>query len=379
MKDMKGFPFVAAFVLAINPGARAEAPAVSYPAPEHVRSAFLGLLDRPRVPLDAKVLDTHPEDGGLVSEHVRFASEKKADGAIEWVPTLVIRPEKADGSRRAAVIVLHGTGGNKEGERERSFMVELARRGILALSFDARYHGERSGGAPKSEAYVAAITRAWRTKPGDPQEHPWFFDTCWDIWRALDYLETRSDVDASRLGMIGFSMGGVETWLAGSVDPRVKVAVPAIGVQSFRWTLENDRWQGRAGTVKAAHDAAAADLGKKEVDRDVCRAVWNKVTPGVLDQFDAPSLLRLFAPDRALLILSGENDPNCPLEGARLAFDAAEKAYGAAAKEHLAVDVAAGVGHKVTDDQRARALAWFERWLLERPEPGRDERPGSAK
>ena len=126
--------------------------------------------------------------------------------------------------------------------------------------------------------------------------------------------------------MIGFSMGGIETWLAGAVDERVKVAVPAIGVQSFRWSLENDKWQGRANTIKAAHEAAAKDLGEAEVNAKVCRALWNKVIPGILDQFDCPSMLRLFA-GRPLLILNGEKDPNCPLEGAKLAFAAAEEAY----------------------------------------------------
>src|SRR5579862_2816347 len=122
--------------------------------------------------------------------------------------------------------------------------------------------------------------------------------------------------------MIGFSMGGIETWLAAAVDDRVKVAVPAIGVQSFRWSLEHERWQGRANTIKAAHEAAAKDLGEAQVNAKVCRALWSKVIPGILDQYDCPSMIRLFAP-RPLLILNGENDPNCPLDGARLAFAAA--------------------------------------------------------
>jgi dienelactone hydrolase len=341
---------------------RTPTPTASYPPPEVVRAAFLALLDRPKVPLAPEVLALEAVGEGLVQERLRFATEKSADGAREWVPALVIRPAPED-KRRPAVIVLHGTGGSKEGERERSFMVELARRGILGVAIDARYHGERSGGARGAEAYNAAIIRAWRARPGEKQEHPWFFDTCWDIWRTLDYLETRADVDVSRLGVIGFSMGGVETWLAGAVDPRVKVAVPAISVQSVRWMLENDRWKGRAHTIKAAHDAAAADLGKTKIDREVCRTLWNKVAPGLLDQFDAPSMLRLFAPDRALLILGSDNDPNCPIEGARLAFDAAAKAYGSAAQERLAIDIASGAGHHVTGRQRERALEWFTRWF----------------
>ena len=115
--------------------------------------------------------------------------------------------------------------------------------------------------------------------------------------------------------------------------------------------------------VEAAHEAAAKDLGAKEVNPKVCRELWNKVVPGILDQFDCPSMIRLFA-GRPLLILSGENDLNCPLEGAKIAFAAAEKAYkDASAEARLKIMVAKGVGHTVTNEQRQAALAWFEQWL----------------
>src|SRR5207253_978565 len=133
-----------------------------------------------------------------------------------------------------------------------------------------------------------AITRAWRSKPGAEHEYPFYYDTCWDLWRLVDYLETRQDIDLKNLGMIGFSMGGIEAWLAASVDERIKVTVPAIAMQSFRWSLENERWQGRANTIRAAHQAAAADLGEKQVNQQVCRALWKKVIPGILDEFDCP-------------------------------------------------------------------------------------------
>ena len=88
--------------------------------------------------------------------------------------------------------------------------------------------------------------------------------------------------------MIGFSMGGIETWLAAAVDERIKVAVPAIGVQSFRWSLENDKWQGRANTIKRRPRAAAKDLGEPMVNQKVCRELWSKVIPGILDQLRLP-------------------------------------------------------------------------------------------
>jgi pimeloyl-ACP methyl ester carboxylesterase len=178
----------------------------------------------------------------------------------------------------------------------------------------------------------------------------------------VDYLVTRPDVDAKRLGMIGFSMGGIQTWLAAAVDERIKVAVPAIGVQSFRWSLENDQWQGRANTIKLAHEAAAQDLGQPMVNQQVCRALWTKILPGILDEFDCPSMIRLFA-GRPLLILSGTQDKNCPYGGAKLAIAAAEEAYTrAGASDRLRVLVEE-VGHTVTPEQRQAAVQWFERWL----------------
>jgi len=346
-------------LLLLVPVARADEPKPAYPSPAEVREAFRKLLDRPPVPLNVKADDPKIENG-LVTEHLTFASEKKADGAEERVPTLLVRPEKA-GKKLPVVIVLHGTGGNKEGQR--GLLVELAKRGIIGVAIDARYHGERAGGAKGAAAYNEAIVRAWKTKPGEKQEHPFYYDTCWDLWKTVDYLRTRPDVDGDKIGMIGFSMGGIETWLAATVDERVAVLVPAIGVQSFRWSLDNDRWQARAGTIKAAHEAAAKDLGEPAVNQKVCRALWNKVIPGMLDQFDCPSMLRLAA-GRPLLILNGELDPNCPLEGAKLAFAEAEAAYRAAkASDKLKIMVAPGVKHAVTAEQRQAALDWFEKWL----------------
>jgi dienelactone hydrolase len=335
-----------------------------YPPPAEVKAAFLKQLDREKIPLDPQTRRTEAQPDGRVVESVSIASERKADGTIERVPLLIVRPAKAAGSqgvRAPAVIVLHGTGGNKK--QMRPLLEELAHRGLIGVALDARYHGERSHGAGGAKAYVAAITRAWRTPAGQPQEHPFYYDTCWDIWRTIDYLQTRPDVDGRRLGMIGFSMGGIETWLAGAVDERIKVAVPAIGVQSFRWSLEHDAWQGRARTIEGAHLAAAEDLKEPKVNERVCRELWNKVIPGMLDQFDCPSMLRLFA-GRPLMILNGELDPNCPLGGANLAFAAVEEAYGdAGAGDKLKILVAPKTGHRVTPDQRQAALDWLSKWL----------------
>jgi dienelactone hydrolase len=346
------------FVVAFAPAlVRADEPRKALSGAE-TRSAFVKLLDRPKVDPDVKESAPAKTTDGLREERFSFVSEKIPEGAAERVPVLLVRPEKK--GIYPAVIVLHGTGGSKEGVK--SWLTDLAKRGITGVAIDARYHGERSGGAKGSQAYVAAITRAWRAPKGS-MEHPFYYDTCWDLWRLIDVLEKRDDIDVKNIGMSGISMGGIETWLAGAADERFALAAPLIGVQSFHWSLENDRWQGRANTIKAAHDAAAKDLNEPAVNQKVCRALWGKVIPGILDEFDCPNMLTLFAP-RPLLIANGDQDGNCPIEGARLAFKAAEDAYAkAGAKDKLKIIVAEGVGHKVTDEQRKATLDWCEKWL----------------
>jgi dienelactone hydrolase len=321
------------------------------------RKAFLQLLDRPRVEPDIKE-GVGVASGRISTQTLSFVSENKPDGTIERVPVLIVRPAAA--GRYAVMIVLHGTGGSKEGVR--SWLTDLAALGIMGVAIDARYHGERVPGSKGSQAYVAAITKAWKA-PKEEMEHPFYYDTVWDLWRLIDVLEKRADVDPKRIGMMGISMGGIQTWLAASVDERVAVAMPLIGVQSFRWSLENEKWQGRANTIRAAHEAAAKDLGEPAVNAKVCKAVWNKVIPGILDRFDCPNMLPLFA-GRPLYIANGTEDGNCPIEGARIAIKSAEEAYAkAGAKEKLKVSIAEGVGHKVTDEQKKEALEFCEKWL----------------
>lgn len=329
-------------------------------APTDAKAAFLKLLDRPKVKPDTRTEEKSVEKNGLVYLAWSFASERRADGSIERVPVISVRP---DNTKRdlPVVIVLHGTGGSRLSVL--SWLEDLARLGFIGVAIDARYHGNRVPGVKGSTAYVKAITKAWHTPAGQPMEHPFYYDTVWDLWRLVDVLQADSGIDPKRIGMMGISMGGIQTWLAASVDDRVALAAPLIGVQSFRWSLEHDKWQGRANTIKAAHEAAAKDLGEPMVNRKVCRALWSKVVPGILDDYDCPNLIRLFAP-RPLFIANGTLDGNCPIEGAKIAFAAAEDAYDkAGAKDKLQIVIGDGVGHTVTPEARQACIAFCVKWL----------------
>jgi dipeptidyl aminopeptidase/acylaminoacyl peptidase len=55
----------------------------------------------------------------------------------------------------------------------------------------------------------------------------------WNAIRALDYLETRSDIDAANAGITGRSGGGAVTWFTAAADERFKAAVPVHGTWSI--------------------------------------------------------------------------------------------------------------------------------------------------
>jgi dienelactone hydrolase len=328
-----------------------------YLAPAKVAADFKKILDRPRVDPQPSFQTTVTDS--LIIERGSIYSEKN-----ERVPVVIYKPVKPGVKSFPTVIFLHGTGGNKDNGEVKPMLLALAKRGIMAVSIDARFHGERiSGGAHGSKEYVEAVTAAWHNTDPARQTHPFFWDTVYDLLRLTDYLVTRPDVQANRIGMGGISMGGIEAWMAASVDTRIKVIVPDIAAQSFKWSLENDRWQGRANTIKGAHLQAAKDMGDTAMNRKNVKAVWDKLLPGITGEFDCPSMLRLIAP-RPLLILSTEKDNNCPLPGAKIAFESAQAAYiSAGASDKLKMDIEPNQPHKAMPRQLAMAVEWFVRWL----------------
>ena len=312
------------------------------------KAAFLRLIDRPRVPLAPE--ETPPlKVDRFVVQRFTFASE-----ANERVPGITVALERPFPARRPVVIVLHGTGDSKEAMSP--LLEHLADRGFIAVAIDGRHHGER---ARQAESYVLAIINAFRTHDG----FPFLYDTVWDASRLVDYLQTRVDIDRTRIGMLGISKGGMETYLTAAVDPRVAVAVPVIAAQSFRWGLENNAWQGRVDTFQAAMDAAARDLGLGRPDAAMARAFYDRVAPGIYGQFDGPAMLPLIAP-RPLLLINGDSDERTPLPGVQECATAAESAYQQQrVSDRFRLFLQLDTGHFFTPEAQVTALAWLTKWL----------------
>ena len=323
-------------------------------AADATRAAYLKIIERPRVAPRAELTELAPVEG-FQKYHLWFYSD-----ATERVPGYLLLPDaKAFRGPRPVIIALHGTGGTKDNPQIAAIALRAARAGFIGVAIDGRFHGERTKAGTGVAEYNEAIARAFKTGEG----HPFYYDTTWDVMRLIDYLATRKDVDAKRIGLTGISKGGIETYLTAAADTRVAAAVPYIGVNSFKWALENGQWRARIQTIQGAFDVAAREAGKSPDSVEFVREFYVRVVPGIDGQFDAPALLPLVAP-RPLLIVNGDSDANTPIAGVRLAFRSAKAAYDAMnASDRVVLIVQEDTPHRVNPESIDAGIAWFVRWL----------------
>src|SRR5260221_10148177 len=185
LRSLAVFAFVLVFVAARS------VRALEAPVPP-TREAFLKLIDRPRVDPTPEIAEPDEADG-FKTIHFSYSSEQN-----ERVPGIVIHQSAPTTPKMPCVIVLHGTGGNKEGQIP--LMKKLAQRGCVAIAIDGRFHGERVKNLPGKDHYNQAILAKFK---GESKGLPLYWDTVWDLMRLIDMVCARDDIDSDRIGVIG--------------------------------------------------------------------------------------------------------------------------------------------------------------------------------
>jgi dienelactone hydrolase len=156
----------------------------------------------------------------------------------------------------------------------------------------------------------------------------------WNAMRALDYLETRPEVDKSRFGVTGRSGGGAYSWWLAALDERVKVACPVAGMTD----LENYVVD---GTVEGHCD---------------CMFMVNTY------RWDYPAVAALIAP-RPLLICNSDKDTIFPLDGVVRLHEKVRHMYDLGrASDKLGLLVTEGPHHD-TQELQLPVFRWFNRFL----------------
>lgn len=119
----------------------------------------------------------------------------------------------------------------------------------------------------------------------------------YDVMRAVDWIETRRELDAKRVGLMGISGGGTCTTFAAALEPRIKAALISGYLNTFRDSI-----------LSLAH------------------CIDNYV-PGILNWAEMYDVAGLIAP-RPLFVESGERDNIFPIAASRASFERVKKVYG---------------------------------------------------
>jgi dienelactone hydrolase len=118
----------------------------------------------------------------------------------------------------------------------------------------------------------------------------------WDVVRTLDYISTRSDLDANRVGCIGISGGGTAALFAAAIEPRIKAAMVSGYLNTFKDSI---------GTLNHCMD---------------------NFVPGILEWAEMHDIAGLIAP-RPFFAESGEQDNIFPVSAAKESFARLRRIY----------------------------------------------------
>ncbi|NLA57827.1 MAG: alpha/beta hydrolase, partial [Firmicutes bacterium] len=205
---------------------------------------------------------------------------------IEVVPAYLTRPINAE-EPFPVVLFNHSHGGRynlgknelihgREYLQDPPYAEALAQQGWGALAIDAWNFGERWG-RTESELFKELL---WRGQV------LWGL-MVYDSLKAIDYLQTRPDVDGSRIATLGISMGSTMAWWVSALDTRIKVCVDICCLTDFEALIETRGLDGHG--------------------------IYYYV-PSLLKHFSTASINALIAP-RPHLSLAGNCDPLTPPKG----------------------------------------------------------------
>jgi hypothetical protein len=223
--------------------------------------------------------------------------------------------------------------------------IGMAKRGFVVLAYDPPGQGERL------EYYNHATGRSY-LPGGGTGEHSMAGIQClltgtniarhmtWDGIRAFDYLLTRKEVDAKRIGVAGNSGGGTQSSYLAVLEPRLAAAAPSCYITSWA-TLWNPR-------------------GPQDAEQ---------VFAGFLrDGLDFPDFLIAFAP-KPIHMATAIRD-FFPIDGARATYAEARRVFEVLKAEDRVGYFEYDDEHGWSKPRREATYRWFAKWLQNRQDDG---------
>lgn len=209
-------------------------------------------------------------------------------------------------------------GDDPKDEEDHDFALQAMEHGFASLCLEQRGMGERrtikveeevlleDSGFPRCQVTAMTSLMFGRTMIGE---------RCWDVSRAIDLALTFPEIDGERIICTGDSGGGTTTYYAACMDERIKVAMPACAVCTFRDSIQ-------------------------AMPHCTCNFV-----PRLSLYMEMGDMAAAIAP-RKLIVIAGKQDDIFPEEGVKEAYSTIQKIYKAAGVPEHCTLVIGKEGHR---------------------------------
>ncbi len=289
---------------------------------------LLGKLPDRHRPILGKLISREETDE-MITEKLLFDFN-----GLELVPAYFTKPKNSKG-KIPVILFNHSHFGQYEvgkeefvkGRKEMQtppYAVALARAGYAGLCIDGWAFGERHG-LSEMEVFKDML---------------WKGQVMWgmmvyDNLRALDYLNSREDIDNKRIGTMGMSMGSTMSWWLAALDERIKVCVDLCCLTDFQSLIE-----------------------EKGLN---LHGIYYYV-PDLLNHFTTAEINGLISP-RPHFGLAGKLDPLTPQKGLEKIDSSLTEIYKKDKAPNAWQLKIYNVGHVETSEMRQDIMAFFKKWL----------------
>ncbi|MEX2213073.1 MAG: acetylxylan esterase [Phycisphaeraceae bacterium] len=300
----------------------------------NLRQVFLDALGPmpQRGPLNAQTVGTIKDEGYRIEKVIFESQPGHLVTANLYVPA-------GDGPHPAVVVPCGHSQSGKAAQQ--SICLALVKAGFIALTYDPISQGERIQLLDADGKKIVGMTTEHTMLGASsiPVGRGTATYRIFDGSRAIDYLESRAEVDAKKIGVTGVSGGGTMSSYLMALDDRVACAAPSCFITSIPKLL--------------------ATIGPQDAEQNIFGQIANSL--------DHADYMILRAP-RPTLVLAGTQD-FFNIEGTWDSFRQAQRAYtrlGAA--ERIAI-VETDTKHGYPREQREAMVRWMRRWMMNKDEP----------
>jgi dienelactone hydrolase len=208
----------------------------------------------------------------------------------------------------------------------------LAQKGYVVLCTDAPFwgdRGEKEGSTGPDYRYVAGNMMmlgrnlsAWMD-----------FE---DVY-AADFMAQLPEVDASRLGCMGFSMGAYRAWMLSALTDKVKCGAAICWMHTTKYQID-------------------PDYGLKKHEE------WANLIPGIRRYMDYPHIASIACP-KPMLFINGKQDHLFPPVSVQKAFDTLHEVYKSQGVDDRLTTEIWDMPHYCGPEVQAKILEFLQKWL----------------